>query len=149
MTPPTYSTNPSPPFSLFPSDLDMSSEYSDQSFFLPVPQAPIPQGPRPPEEVSPSSQQQYGGSSSKRPSPPIDPITANKRQRNNEAARKYRQKRIDRITELEAQLSDVKQERDDLRIRLARQEAEAAALRSMLQMKASAGSSSSKTDTKG
>ena len=125
----------------------MSSEYSDQSFFLPVPQAPIPQGPRPPEEVSPSSQQQYGGSSSKRPSPPVDPITANKRQRNNEAARKYRQKRIDRITELEAQLSDVKQERDDLRIRLARQEAEAAALRSMLQMKASAGSS--KTDTKG
>ena len=149
MTPPTYSTNPSPPFSLFPSDLDMSSEYSDQSFFLPVPQAPIPQGPRPPEEVSPcsSSQQPQYGASSKRPSPPIDPITANKRQRNNEAARKYRQKRIDRITELEAQLSDVKQERDDLRIRLARQEAEAAALRSMLQMKASAGSS--KTDTKG
>ena len=117
----------------------MSSEYSDQSYFLPVPQAPIPQGPRPPEEPA------HGGSgSTKRPSPPIDPITANKRQRNNEAARKYRQKRIDRIAELEAQLSDVKQERDDLRIRLARQEAEAAALRSMLQMKATGGS---KTET--
>ena len=100
-------------------------------------QVPIPQGPRPPEEP-------YHGSASKRPSPPVDPITANKRQRNNEAARKYRQKRIDRISELEAQLSEVTQERDDLRIRLARQEAEAAALRSMLQLK-----TGSKTDAKG
>ncbi|KAI1633833.1 hypothetical protein F4809DRAFT_644059 [Biscogniauxia mediterranea] len=81
-----------------------------------------------------------GGSSSsnnKRRSPvydDIDPVTALKRQRNNVAARKYRQKRIDRINELEAELQEVKDERDDLRIRLARQEAEAAALRSMLQM---------------
>ncbi|KAI1780329.1 hypothetical protein F4818DRAFT_395383 [Hypoxylon cercidicola] len=67
-------------------------------------------------------------------SPPVDSATALKRQRNNVAARKYRQKRIDRISELEAELKDVKEERDDLRIRLARQEAEAAALRSMLQM---------------
>ncbi|KAI1495394.1 hypothetical protein F5X96DRAFT_665018 [Biscogniauxia mediterranea] len=86
---------------------------------------------------------QGGGSSSsnninnKRRSPvddDIDPVTALKRQRNNVAARKYRQKRIDRINELEAELQEVKDERDDLRIRLARQEAEAAALRSMLQM---------------
>ncbi|KAI1339976.1 hypothetical protein F5Y15DRAFT_60553 [Xylariaceae sp. FL0016] len=69
------------------------------------------------------------------PADDLDPTTALKRQRNNVAARKYRQKRIDRISELESELSEVKQERDDLRIRLARQEAEAAALRSMLQMK--------------
>ncbi|KAH9896175.1 hypothetical protein F4778DRAFT_783456 [Xylariomycetidae sp. FL2044] len=79
-----------------------------------------------------------GGKSSSTPSsrrsPPVDPLTALKRQRNNVAARKYRQKRIDRITELESELKGVKQERDDLRLRLARQEAEAAALRSMLQM---------------
>ena len=45
------------------------------------------------------------------------------------------QKRIDRINELELELDEVKQERDDLKLRLARQEAEAAALRTMLQMK--------------
>ncbi|KAI1403338.1 hypothetical protein F4819DRAFT_451669 [Hypoxylon fuscum] len=72
-------------------------------------------------------------------SPPVDPVTSLKRQRNNVAARKYRQKRIDRISELEAELRDIKDERDDLRIRLARQEAEAAALRSMLQMNAGKG----------
>lgn len=141
VTPPSYSVNPSPPFGVLLSDLDMSSELPNHSFF-PVPQVPAPQGPRPPEE--PYQGSPYQGSSSKRPSPPVDPITANKRQRNNEAARKYRQKRIDRISELEAQLSEVTQERDDLRIRLARQEAEAAALRSMLQLK-----TGSKTDTKG
>jgi hypothetical protein len=58
-----------------------------------------------------------------------------KRQRNTLAARKYRQKRIDRITELEGELHEMTEERDDLRIRLARQEAETAALRSMLKMK--------------
>jgi TolA-binding protein len=72
---------------------------------------------------------------SRKRSPPVDPVTALKRQRNNVAARKYRQKRIDRISELESELDDMKQERDELRIRLARQEAETAALRSMLQMK--------------
>ncbi|KAI0479374.1 hypothetical protein GGR56DRAFT_634672 [Xylariaceae sp. FL0804] len=79
----------------------------------------------------------YASSSSgvKRRSPPADEVTALKRQRNNEAARKYRQKRIDRISELEGELDGVKKERDDLRIRLARQEAETAALRTMLQMK--------------
>lgn len=74
-------------------------------------------------------------SSRKRRSPPVDHVTALKRERNNVAARKYRQKRIDRITELEGELDEVKQERDDLKLRLARQEAETAALRSMLGMK--------------
>lgn len=65
---------------------------------------------------------------------PAEPEVAIKRQRNNIAARKYRQKRLDRISELEAEVEDVKQERDDLRIRLARQEAESAALREILKM---------------
>ncbi|ORY56959.1 uncharacterized protein BCR38DRAFT_306620, partial [Pseudomassariella vexata] len=58
-----------------------------------------------------------------------------KRQRNNVAARKYRQKKIDRISELEDELNDIKKERDELRIRLARQEAETAALKSMFKLK--------------
>ncbi|KAI8962058.1 hypothetical protein F5Y11DRAFT_366169 [Daldinia sp. FL1419] len=75
-------------------------------------------------------------------SPPVDPATALKRQRNNAAARKYRQKRIDRIHELETELKSVKDERDELRLRLARQEAEAATLRSMLQMNSGKGEKS-------
>jgi len=58
-----------------------------------------------------------------------------RRHRNNLAAKRYRQKKIDRIQELEEEVNEVKQERDDLKIRLARQEAEVAALREMLKMK--------------
>ncbi|KAL7624573.1 hypothetical protein AAE478_006140 [Parahypoxylon ruwenzoriense] len=104
-----------------PQEPDMgTADQSDQSF----PSPPMP-------ESSPSQGQTP---KARGRSPPVDPVTALKRQRNNVAARKYRQKRIDRINELETELQGVKQERDDLRLRLARQEAEAAALRSMLQL---------------
>ncbi|KAI1213647.1 uncharacterized protein F4807DRAFT_408569 [Annulohypoxylon truncatum] len=88
---------------------------------------------------SPGASSNQGRTPKSRRSPPVDPVTALKRQRNNVAARKYRQKRIDRISELEMELQGVKQERDDLRLRLARQEAEAAALRSMLQLNSGKG----------
>ncbi|KAK0748964.1 hypothetical protein B0T18DRAFT_405520 [Schizothecium vesticola] len=68
-----------------------------------------------------------------------DPDTVVKRQRNNVAAKKYRQKKIDRIQELEDVVDEVKRERDELRIRLARQEAETEALREMLKMKMGGG----------
>ncbi|KAL1891293.1 hypothetical protein Sste5346_007753 [Sporothrix stenoceras] len=55
-----------------------------------------------------------------------------KRQRNSLAARKYRQKKLDRISELEVEVGQLQGERDALRIQLARQEAETAALREML-----------------
>ncbi|KAI5920391.1 hypothetical protein F4810DRAFT_723563 [Camillea tinctor] len=112
--------------------------------------------PMSPPQASSSASSSHGGqqqqldsqgsssNNNKRRSPTaddVDPLTALKRQRNNVAARKYRQKRIDRINELEAELQEVKDERDDLRLRLARQEAEAAALRSMLQMNNSRASS--------
>jgi len=58
-----------------------------------------------------------------------------KRQRNNVAAKKYRQKKIDRIGELENEVESVRKERDELRILLARQEAETKALREMLSLK--------------
>ncbi|KAK4238514.1 hypothetical protein C8A03DRAFT_43745 [Achaetomium macrosporum] len=65
-----------------------------------------------------------------------------RRQRNNLAAKRYRQKKIDRIEELEKEVEQVKLERDELRIRLARQEAEVAALREMLQMQKGNGNGS-------
>jgi predicted RNase H-like nuclease (RuvC/YqgF family) len=68
---------------------------------------------------------------------PADPDTLEKRQRNNAAARKYRQKKIDRIKDLEDEVEEVKRERDELRIRLARQEAETGALREMLKLRVS------------
>ncbi|KAK5993074.1 hypothetical protein PT974_06502 [Cladobotryum mycophilum] len=55
-----------------------------------------------------------------------------KRQRNTMAARKYRQKRLDRISDLERALADMTSERDELRLKLARREAEVDALREML-----------------
>jgi len=64
-----------------------------------------------------------------------NPVTLDrveKRNRNNAAARKYRQKRIDRIEELEAALLSVTKERDDLRIKAARSEAEIQLLKDML-----------------
>ncbi|KAF4812164.1 hypothetical protein CGCSCA5_v009371 [Colletotrichum siamense] len=57
---------------------------------------------------------------------------ATKRQRNTMAARKYRQKGRDRIAELEAALKNVEEERDQLRLKLVRKEAEVDALREML-----------------
>ncbi|ETS79355.1 hypothetical protein PFICI_09208 [Pestalotiopsis fici W106-1] len=82
-----------------------------------------------------ASTEPTGQRNSRKRSPPVDPETAIKRQRNNIAARKYRQKKIDRISELEAELKEVKDDRDDLRVRLARQEAEVAALKSLFKIK--------------
>ncbi|KAF4446177.1 hypothetical protein F53441_10153 [Fusarium austroafricanum] len=61
-----------------------------------------------------------------------DAATTLKRQRNTLAARKYRQKRLDRISELEEALASMTNERDDMRLQLARREAEVDALREML-----------------
>lgn len=61
-----------------------------------------------------------------------DPEVIERRQRNNLAAKRCRQRKIDRILALEDEVKRVTQERDELRIRLARQEAEVAALREML-----------------
>lgn len=58
-----------------------------------------------------------------------------KRQKNTMAARKYRQKRLDRITDLERALGDMTSERDQLKLQLARREAEVEALREMLAKK--------------
>ncbi|KAI6910270.1 hypothetical protein KC318_g3286 [Hortaea werneckii] len=55
-----------------------------------------------------------------------------KRQRNTEAARRYRQRKVDRTAELEEALAAVSKERDELKLKLARSEAEADVLRRMV-----------------
>ncbi len=57
-----------------------------------------------------------------------------RRQRNKVAAQKYRQKKVNRIKELEAEVAEARRGRDELRIRLARHEAETAALRGLLRL---------------
>jgi hypothetical protein len=58
-----------------------------------------------------------------------------KRRKNNLAAAKYRQKKTDRIEELEKQLETVCGERDELKIMLAKRDTEVEILRSMLAAK--------------
>ena len=58
--------------------------------------------------------------------------TAAKRQRNTMAARRYRQRRLDRLAELEQKLAEMTADRDDLRVQLARREAEVGALREVI-----------------
>lgn len=63
-------------------------------------------------------------------SEPTDKIV--KRQRNTEAARRYRQRKVDRVTELEEALAAMTKERDDFKIKLARSEAEVDVLRRLV-----------------
>lgn len=58
---------------------------------------------------------------------------AEKRQRNNTAARKYRQKFVDRIAELEKALAEVSAERDQLKLKLVRSNAEVEVLRGFVE----------------
>ncbi|KAK4539527.1 hypothetical protein LTR36_010872 [Oleoguttula mirabilis] len=81
-----------------------------------------------------SAPSQHPSSTSDSPDPsPAAPIDRKrKRERNTEAARRYRQRKVDRTSELEDALAEVKKERDELRLKLARSQAEADVLRSMV-----------------
>lgn len=59
--------------------------------------------------------------------------SAEKRQRNNAAARKYRQKFVERIAELEKALAEVSVERDQLKLKLVRSDAEVEVLRGFVE----------------
>ncbi|KAL9112334.1 MAG: hypothetical protein Q9227_003452 [Pyrenula ochraceoflavens] len=65
-------------------------------------------------------------------SSPKDTALADRRRRNNVAAAKYRQKKLDRIGDLEKALEEVSKERDDLRLQLARRDAELEVSRRLL-----------------
>ncbi|KAL2870368.1 uncharacterized protein BJX67DRAFT_378346 [Aspergillus lucknowensis] len=74
-------------------------------------------------------------STSRDPSPKESPARISKRQLNTLAARRYRQRRLDRITQLEEELVAVKRERDELKMRVSKLEGETDALRGMLKEK--------------
>jgi hypothetical protein len=77
-----------------------------------------------PASPSTSDSPEEGGESRKR-----------KRERNTEAARRYRQRRQDRLEELEEALAAMAKDRDELRIKLARSEAETDILRGLMAKK--------------
>ena len=151
----------SPPFDLS-TELEHVSSHSRPSartigplmIDLPIPIDTLPSShqlraghPTPPPSVS------NAGPSSKTTSPSIAPRVARaspavsdspeeggdsrkrKRERNTEAARRYRQRRQDRLEELEDALAAMQKERDELRIKLARSEAETDILRGLMAKK--------------
>lgn len=61
-----------------------------------------------------------------------EPSRIEKRKANTLAARRYRQKRVDAMSSLEAELKEVKTERDDYKVRCARLEGEVETLRALL-----------------
>ncbi|GAO15843.1 hypothetical protein UVI_02051750 [Ustilaginoidea virens] len=123
-----------------PTSSSSSSPSSSSSFSSTTP--PRPTSPPSPQRKAPAS----SGSSSTGPqrkraaSSPLahvhpdseDAQVAIKRRRNTMAARKYRQKRLDRVSHLEDALASVTGERDHLKLPLARREAQVEALREML-----------------
>ncbi|KAB2576865.1 hypothetical protein BFW01_g7830 [Lasiodiplodia theobromae] len=85
--------------------------------------------------TSPAGSSDSAGGKRKRASSgdePVDGALADKRRRNNLAAAKYRQKKVDRISELEDEVKEVSKERDDLKLQLARRDAELEVLRKLL-----------------
>ncbi|KAF2637559.1 hypothetical protein P280DRAFT_472265 [Massarina eburnea CBS 473.64] len=71
-------------------------------------------------------------SNSKSSTPVVESARVEKRKANTMAARRYRQKRVDQMGGLEAQLKETQSERDDLKVRCARLEGEVEALRALL-----------------
>ncbi|KAL1643028.1 hypothetical protein SLS61_009416 [Didymella pomorum] len=71
--------------------------------------------------------------SSANSSPPTEPPSkVEKRKANTLAARRYRQKRVDQMSGLEAELKEVKADRDEWKVRCAKLEGEVEALRALL-----------------
>ncbi|KAH8692595.1 hypothetical protein BGW36DRAFT_362150 [Talaromyces proteolyticus] len=64
-----------------------------------------------------------------------DEKAVEKRRRNTMAARRFRKRKLDHVAELESKLSTVTQERDDLKLQIAKWEGEVMALRKLLERK--------------
>ncbi|ROT41688.1 hypothetical protein SODALDRAFT_331458 [Sodiomyces alkalinus F11] len=84
--------------------------------------------------AAPASEIQSTSTSRQRERDKDDPDVVFRRKRNTIAARKYRQKKVDRIEELEKALEETIKERDELKLRLARQEAETEALKAVMRL---------------
>lgn len=115
-----YAYQDDPPLHSFQQDADNHSPPSKSI----SPGSP-PHVPTTTSTVSPSSVMSTGSNS--QPNSAI-----RKRKLNTLAARRYRQKRVDQVTELETALKNTQRERDDLSVRVARLEGELGALRQML-----------------
>jgi hypothetical protein len=85
---------------------------------------------RPPPVSITAAPSSSGGSSPKESSNRVY-----KRQLNTLAARRYRQRRVDRMNQLEEELEKVKRERDELKMRVSKLEGETEALRGLLKNK--------------
>ncbi|KAH7025152.1 uncharacterized protein B0I36DRAFT_367036 [Microdochium trichocladiopsis] len=102
---------------------DSTSSFPASDNFLPIPSTTISSTSATPPD--PAREQESGESEA----------LLRKRRTNRLATRKCRQKKLDELKRLERALEDVKRERDDLKLRLVEQEAEAKALRLILNMK--------------
>ncbi len=81
---------------------------------------------QPPQPHPPSSQASSSNTS------PASNSRIEKRKLNTLSARRYRQRRLDRMSELEAELRETRRERDQLKLRVAKLEGETEVLREML-----------------
>ncbi|RDW77623.1 hypothetical protein BP6252_05676 [Coleophoma cylindrospora] len=114
------------------------NSFSDQFVQQPPPPPPPPQEqqkqqsprsskpPLPPKSRSPSD------SASTTKTPPPNSTRIEKRTKNTLAARRYRQKRVDQMCDLEQALKTTEDERDELKVRVARLEGEVETLRQLL-----------------
>ncbi|KAL4908827.1 hypothetical protein BDW74DRAFT_145384 [Aspergillus multicolor] len=64
-----------------------------------------------------------------------NPSRITKRQLNTMAARRYRQRKLDKVSQLEEELAAIKRERDELKMRVSKLEGETEVLRSMVKDK--------------
>lgn len=83
---------------------------------------------------SPSSSSDHSSGTSPQSRDPLGPQPSliQKRSLNTQAARRYRQRKVDLVSNLETKLKETQEERDGLKERVARLEGELAALRSLV-----------------
>lgn len=121
-------TEPSSSSSSAPSSRTSPSSTSGSSFSADAPTAPAPSS----SSSTTKTTKRKRAAVADEDGDAKDDLTE-KRRRNNLAAAKYRQKKVDRISELEGALAGVEKERDELRLQLARRDAELDVMRRMME----------------
>ncbi|RDW61466.1 hypothetical protein BP5796_11358 [Coleophoma crateriformis] len=126
----------SPSQGMIPSDPyvhDSPNSLSDQFVQQPPPQQQEQQQPaRSSEPLLAPKSRSPSDSASTTKTPPSNSSRIEKRTKNTLAARRYRQKRVDQMCDLEQALKTTEEERDELKVRVARLEGEVETLRQLL-----------------
>ncbi|KAJ5111280.1 hypothetical protein N7532_001815 [Penicillium argentinense] len=122
-----------PSSSASPRQLAMPEQFQSQTSTSR--QSELPRSTRTKTQRDRSQRQTTVGSDSSSSQDSDEERLAEKRRKNKLAARRLRQKKLDQVSELEAQLEEMKKERDLLRLRAAKSEGEVMALRQMLDQK--------------